>query len=299
MNQAKLRLGFKPRPVLRDLSYAASTIKLVFVRNNWQVPTPHSRRGTLRLKGLYRNQNAQACGGGLASNRVIKRQRVRSSLWRLVLAVFTCDFSIKQVVSTLARILEPVFISHETIYCTIYEVERCGMCKEMICLLRNYHKIFRAWARGKDRCGLFPQMTIIDERPIKPSEHTAMGRWKGPLIKGTCNRSEVRPLVERKTLFTNFIKMDHAMAAFALERFARVIAQVGSHIMRRLPNNQGREMSGHEMLGSKIGRTINFAHQYNPWPPVVHENTNGLLRNYFPKGSDLSLRNQDELYTLV
>jgi IS30 family transposase len=194
---------------------------------------------------------------------------------------------------------EPVRISHESIYTAIYAMPRGELRTEVIGLLRKSHKTRRPRARGEDRRGLIPNMTSIDERPVEVDERLVPGHWEGDLIKGAANRSQVGTLVERTTLFTVLAKMEHATAACAAESFSRVLARIDSQMLRSLTYDQGREMSAHELFSQGTGMAVYFAHPHSPWERGINENTNGLLRDYLPKGSDLSIYTQDELDTIA
>ena len=190
-----------------------------------------------------------------------------------------------------------VRISHETIDTTFYAMPRGELRTEVIGLLRKSHKTRRPRARGEDRRGLIPNMTSMDERPLEVSERLVPGHWEGALIKGAANRSQVGTLVERKTLFTVLAQRDHATATCAAESFTRVLARIDSQMLRSLTYDQGREMADHECFSLDTGMVIYFAHPHSPWERGINENTNGLLRDYLPKGSDLSVYTQDELDT--
>ena len=300
MIQAKLELGFKPRAIARGLNRAASTIKRELDRNGWQAPAGPRRPGRQPLTGGYRLQNAQARARALASKpRVIRKLVVGSPLWQLVLEKLSSGLSPEQVGGTLSRMPEPVRISHETIYTAIYAMPRGELRTEVIGLLRKSHKTRRPRARGEDRRGLIPNMTSIDERPVEVSERLVPGHWEGDLIKGARNRSQVGTLVERKTLFTVLAQMDHATAACAAESFTRVLSRIDSQMLRSLTYDQGREMASHELFSRNTGMAVYFAHPHSPWERGINENTNGLLRDYLPKGSDLSVYSQDDLDTIA
>jgi IS30 family transposase len=300
MIQAKLELGFKPRAIARGLNRAASTIQRELDRNGWQAPIHPRAQGRPTLAGGYRVQTAQARACALASKpRVIRKLVVGTPLWELVLKKLASGLSPEQVGSTLSRMPEPVRISHETIYTAIYAMPRGELRTEVIGLLRKSHKTRRPRARGEDRRGLIPNMTSIDERPLEVDERLVPGHWEGDLIKGRANRSQVGTLVERTTLFTVLAKVDHATAACAAESFARVLARVDSQMLRSLTYDQGKEMTAHESFSRETGMTVYFAHPHSPWERGINENTNGLLRDYLPKGEDLSIYTQDELDTIA
>ena len=296
MIQAKLELGFKPRAIARGLNRAASTIKRELDRNGWQPSANPRRAGRHPLTGGYRLQAAQARARSLASKPRVKRKLVVGSLvWHHVMDGLGRGLSPEQVAGTLSRMPEPLRISHETIYSAIYAMPRGELRTEVIGLLRKSHKTRRPRARGEDRRGLIPNMTSIDERPLEVADRLVPGHWEGDLIKGSANRSQVGTLVERKTLFTVLAQMDNATALCASESFSRVLARVDSQMLRSLTYDQGREMAAHEKFSRDTGMAVYFAHPHSPWERGINENTNGLLRQYLPKGADLSVYTQDQL----
>ena len=300
MIQAKLELGFKPRAIARGLNRATSTITRELHRNGWEAPIHPRGPGRPSLTGGYRLQSAQARARAMACKpRVMRKLTVGNPLWQLVVARLGRGLSPEQVGGTLSRMPEPVRISHETIYRAIYAMPRGELRAEVIGLLRKSHKTRRSRARGEDRRGLIPNMTSIDERPIEVAERLVPGHWEGDLIKGAANRSQVGTLVERTSLFTVLAQMDNATALCAAESFARVLARVDSQMLRSLTYDQGREMAAHEKFSQDTGMAVYFAHPHSPWERGINENTNGLLRQYLPKGSDLSVYTQDDLDTIA
>jgi IS30 family transposase len=188
-----------------------------------------------------------------------------------------------------------VRISHESIYSAIYAMPRGELRSEVISLLRKSHKTRRPRARGDDRRGLIPNMTSIDERPLEVDERLVPGHWEGDLIKGARNRSQVGTLVERTTLFTVLAHMQDATALGAANAFSTVLNKVDAQMRLSLTYDQGREMAAHQHLTHITGMQVYFAHPHSPWERGINENTNGLLRQYLPKGEDLSVYTQEDL----
>jgi len=135
----------------------------------------------------------------------------------------------------------------------------------------------------------------MHDRPPEVEERLIPGHWEGDLIKGAQNRSAVGTLVERTTLFTVLSRMDHASAEAALGGFRHVRNRIGAQVRLSLTDDQGREMAAHQRLTEATGVTVYFADPHSPWQRGINENTNGLLRQYLPKGSDLSGFTQEEL----
>ncbi|EQD78509.1 integrase catalytic subunit [mine drainage metagenome] len=121
------------------------------------------------------------------------------------------------------------------------------------------------------------------------------GHWEGDLIKGTGNRSSVGTLVERSSGFVVLAKMSSATAADALVSFSQALQRIPAALRKTLTYDQGKEMSYHDALTLRTGVAVYFADPHSPWQRGSNENTNGLLRQYLPKGTDLSVYSQDEL----
>jgi len=186
-------------------------------------------------------------------------------------------------------------VSHETIYTAIYAMPRGELRKEVIGWLRFGHAKRRPRTRGEDRRGRIPDMVSIHDRPPEVEERLVPGHWEGDLIKGAGNRSAVGTLVERTTLFTVLSKMDNASAEAALSGFSHVLNRIEAQKRLSLTYDQGREMAAHQRLAAATGVKVYFADPHSPWQRGLNENTNGLLRQYLPKGSDLSEHSQAEL----
>ena len=115
------------------------------------------------------------------------------------------------------------------------------------------------------------------------------------MIKGAFGRSQVGTLVERKTLFTLLVQLDRATAACTANGFIGVLKRVDAQWRLSLTYDQGREMADHAHLSRQTGMKVYFAHPHSPWERGINENTNGLLHQYLPKGSDLSVYSQSQL----
>jgi len=138
-------------------------------------------------------------------------------------------------------------------------------------------------------------MVGIHMRPPEIAERVIPGHWEGDLIKGARNASAVGTLVERTTLFVALAKMDNATADAAVTGFGTVLNRIDAQRRLSLTYDQGREMTQHERLSEMTGVDVYFADPHSPWQRGINENTNGLLRQYFPKGTDLSGFSQTEL----
>ncbi len=186
-------------------------------------------------------------------------------------------------------------VSHESIYNAIYLHPRGELKRELIACLRHHNQVRKPRSRGTDRRGQIPDMQSIHIRPPEIEDRAIPGHWEGDLIKGAGNRSSVGTLVERTTGFVVLAKMDNATTKAVVDSFSAVFNREPAAMRKTMTYDQGREMHGHKILTERTGVQIYFADPHSPWQRGSNENTNGLLRQYMPKGSDLSIYSQEEL----
>ncbi len=189
-------------------------------------------------------------------------------------------------------------VSHESIYTCIYAQPRGELKKELLSCLRMAHA--KRWPRskGKDRRGEIQDLLSIHVRPPEVADRQLPGHWEGDLIKGASNASAIGTLVERTTRLVLLVKLPHpnpATAAHVLQAFSDKLRSIASPMRKTLTYDRGREMAGHAQLTENTGMRVYFCDPYSPWQRGSNENTNGLLRQYFPKGTDLSGYTQEQL----
>lgn len=292
MIQTQLEMGIKPAAIAVGLNRPASALSRELCRNGWVRPKACRGPGRPSVAGGYRagaaHRRAQAC---TAAPRVARRLRPGTALWDHVRRYLKAGYSPEQIAGTLTRVhaeTPSLQVSHETIYTAIYAMPRGALRTEVIGWLRFGHTKRRPRARGEDRRGKIPDMVSIHDRPPEVEERLIPGHWEGDLIKGAHNRSAVGTLVERTTLFTVLSRMNDASARAAIEGFSHVLNRIAAQKRLSLTYDQGREMAEHRRLTEATGVKVYFADPHSPWQRGLNENTNGLLRQYLPKGSDLS-----------
>jgi len=187
------------------------------------------------------------------------------------------------------------WISHETIYAAIYPHPRGALKQGMVDALRQAKP-----ARGQRRTTLAKGQTIpealrIVHRPEEIEQRLLPGHWEGDFIKGSFNRSAVGTVVERKTRFVILCRMDGCTAPDALEGFSRQMKRLPAFLRESFTYDRGSEMACHEALAKRLKLHIWFCDPYAPWQRGSNENTNGLLRQFLPKGNDLSEVTQTQL----
>ena len=138
-------------------------------------------------------------------------------------------------------------------------------------------------------------MTSIHERPASVLTRELFGDWEGDLIKGAGNASAIGTLVERKSRFTVLVKMKDCGADAALDGFQRALSRIPQQMRTSLAYDQGKEMARHAELSKNLKIKVYFYDPHSPWQRGINENTNGLLRQYLPKGTDLSGYTQAQL----
>lgn len=182
-------------------------------------------------------------------------------------------------------------ISHEAIYQYIYVLPRGGLKRTLIRALRQE----RAWRRKKsirrnseELRGKIADMLSIEERPKEVADRTIPGHWEGDLIMGKYKRTALGTLVERTTRKTLLVPLKAKDAESVRRAYARALQALPRSLAKTLTYDQGKEMSEHKQFTIDTGILVYFAHPGSPWERGTNENTNGLIRQYFPKGTDFS-----------
>jgi IS30 family transposase len=172
----------------------------------------------------------------------------------------------------------------------------CGILRsELLATLRQARKARRTRSRGTDRRGHIPNMTPIAARLAEVASRTVPGHWEGHLIKGARNASAVGSLVERTTHLIILAHMAGTDAGSAREGFTRILRHAPALLRQTLTYDRGNEMAEHERLAQRLAIQVGVADPHSPWQRGTNENINGLLRQYLPKGTDLSDYTQRQL----
>ena len=294
--QTQLQQGFSPGAIALSMNRPNSCITRELSRNGWKADAEPRPIGRPAVAGGYSSSRATLRARRLlVKPRVERKLVVGNSLWKKVSDGLHRGLSPEQVAGTLKRMNEPERLCHETIYQAIYAMPKGELRTETIALLRQGHNKRRPRARGEDRRGQIPNMTSIDLRPADIEERLVPGHWEGDHIKGAGNRSQVGTLVERKSRYVALVKLDNGTAQATTDGFGTILQRFDVDMRRSLTYDQGREMSQHAKLTEDTGIKIYFAHPHSPWERGSNENTNGLLRQYLPKGEDLSGISQQAL----
>ncbi len=191
-------------------------------------------------------------------------------------------------------------VSHETIYQAIYVQGRGALRRELAACLRTGRALRKPRRKEGERRGKIPGMVMISERPAEAEDRAVPGHWEGDLIIGAANRSAIGTLVERST---RFVMLLHLPDGYGPERVAAAMTQamggLPDAIRRSLTWDQGKEMAGHAQIAVAADLDIYFCDPHSPWQRGSNENTNGLLRQYFPKGTDLAAHSRGHLQAVA
>jgi IS30 family transposase len=189
-------------------------------------------------------------------------------------------------------------VSHETIYQSLFVQGRGELRRELARCLRSGRT--RRRTRGTpDRRGRIPGMVMIADRPAEIEDRAVPGHWEGDLILGENGRSAVGTLVERTTRLVLLLHLEHGRAADSVDAAMRkAIATLPDELRRSITWDQGAEMSNHVNFTTATGIPIYFCDPHSPWQRGSNENTNGLVRQYLPKGTDLAQHTAEELVAI-
>lgn len=179
-------------------------------------------------------------------------------------------------------------ISHETIYTYLYVLPRGELKKELLLCLRQNRKHRHKQRRGVLASRKIENMLSIEERPAEVEDRIIPGHWEGDLIVGRYNQSALGTLVERTTRTTILIPVKSKNAEDVARAFAKEVKKLPEQMKITMTYDQGREMAQHKLFTKITGVKVYFAHPRSPWERGTNENTNGLIRQYFPKGTDFT-----------
>jgi IS30 family transposase len=293
--QTQLSMGWSPAAIAAGLQRARSTITREMARNGWRPRVLRTHIGRPPLAGGYYAPFAEQRARILRRKpRNLRKLVPGTPLWDRVIGYLRRGLSPEQIASTLALMPDPVRLSHETIYTALYAMPRGQLRARVLTLLRRRHKQRRPRS-GKVTRPFLDAITLIDDRPAEVAERLVPGHWEGDLIKGKLNQSRVGTLVERTTLFVALVKLEDGRAETTANAFATILNRFQSPKRLSMTYDQGREMAQHGSLAQQANIKVYFAHPHSPWERGINENTNGLLRQYLPKGTDLSLFSQQQL----
>jgi transposase, IS30 family len=268
------------REIARQLGRSPSTVSREISRN--------STRGRYR----YRAVAAQVRAEERARRPRPAKLAVNDELRGWVQQNLEANWSPEQVSARLAVEFPDrpeMRVSHETIYQALYIQGRGALRRELTAHLRTGRSLRKPRRRESTGQGRIKDMISISDRPAEADDRAVPGHWEGDQIAGRAGKSQIGTLVERTTRYTMLVPVPGGKnaAAFA-DAVIPVIADLPDSLRRSLTRDQGKEMARHKDIAIAADIKIYFCDPHSPWQRPANENTNGLLRQYFPKGADLS-----------
>lgn len=273
------------RSIARRLNRSPSTVSREIERNG----------GLSRYRAVAADENAWKRGRRPKPCKLA----VETRLQRVVAAKLRENWSPEQIAGWLAREYpkdDRMRISHETIYRSLYIQARGVLKKELQAHLRTRRKMRRAKGastEGQNRGGIIDAVSIR-ERPADVESRDVPGHWEGDLITGS-NNTHIATLVERQSRFTMLVKVSGKDTATVVRALSKQVAKLPSELRRSLTWDRGMELAHHKAFTVATDVKVYFCDPSSPWQRGTNENTNGLLRQYFPKGTDLGGFSQTHL----
>ena len=179
-------------------------------------------------------------------------------------------------------------ISPETIYSYLYVWPRGSLRKVILKCLRRRHKHRRVYGKVRRKCHAIQDFISIEERPKEVADRVVPGHWEGDIIMGRSNASALGTLVERTTRMTFLVRLKDKDAPSVRIAFGRKFKHLPEGLKRSLTYDNGQEMAEHKLFTKNTNVQVYFAHPHSPWERGTNENTNDLVRQFFPKGTDFS-----------
>jgi IS30 family transposase len=274
-----LREGHSIRAIARELGRSPSTISREIRRNG-------DRRQGYRPHRAHRGaaeRRARPKRGKLVDNPELRIfvQRKLEKRW-----------SPEQISRSLPKLFPDrpeMRVAHETIYQALYVQGRGELRRELTRALRTGRALRKHRRRPDQRQGRFEPMVMISDRPAEIADRAVPGHWEGDLLLGPDNRSAIGTLVERSTRYVMLVHLPGCHDAESVrDALIHTVAQLPAHLTRSLTWDQGSEMGRHHEFTVATNIPVYFCDPASPWQRGTNENTNGLLRQYFPKGTNLA-----------
>jgi transposase, IS30 family len=280
----EIKLGFNKSTISRELTRGSNSLSCA-----------GSCRG-------YNHKSAGRRSSKRISSRKLGHRRLfcesNSKLKEYVHEKLKLTWSPNQIVKTLRKEFnssmpddQKMQISHEAIYQYIYVLPKGNLKKDLVDCLRQGHKYRRLSKRKQSEFdetrGKISSMLSIHERPIEIADRTIPGHWESDLIIGKYKQSAIATLVERTTRYTIIVPLPKGKTALEVRTaITEEVIKMPQHLRKTLTHDQGKEMSEHKQFTIDTNCQVYFADPASPWQRGTNENTNGLIRQFFPKGTD-------------
>nr|WP_053739736.1 IS30 family transposase [Nocardia sp. NRRL S-836] len=294
------------RIVIADLRRAKVAMRVIAVQLGRPVSTisRELKRNSHQVSGDYRPHAAQARADARRARPRGGKIAACPELRETVQEWLGLEWSPEQISHSL-RLQFPdrpeMQVSHETIYQALYVQGRGELRRELTRALRTGRAYRKPQTRPDQRTSRFTApMVMISDRPAEAEDRAVPGHWEGDLIIGKDQKSQIGTLVERATRYVMLVHLPTDRTAETVrDALAATIASLPAELKRSLTWDQGVEMALHHQFSTAAELPVYFCDPHSPWQRGSNENTNGLLRQYFPKGTDLSVHTAEHLNAIA
>jgi IS30 family transposase len=293
-------LSLQDRLDIADGLVNGMSITAIAVRIGRNKSTVSREVSTHRVEGLYLPYRAEQAAAAARTRPKPAKLVVDEVLRAVVVDGLSRQRSPEQISGRLRKDYpddERMRVSHETIYQALYFQARGGLKRELAEALRTGRTRRKPHQRPDQRTHRFTDpMIMISDRPAEVADRAVPGHWEGDLIMGESNRTAIATLVERSTRYTMLVHLPEGHNAEAVrDGLIATISTLPAHLRGSLTWDQGCEMARHKQFSMATDMAVYFCDPASPWQRGTNENTNGLLRQYFPKGTDLSVYGLEDL----
>ena len=246
--------------------------------------SPSTISRELRRNGGERGYRPKQAHSLARERQASNARQIDEATWRIAQAKLREDWSPE-------KISHHVAISHETVYQRIYADKKAGgtLWRHLRCQKQRKKRYGKT-----DRRGVIPNRQSIELRPLIVEERSRIGDWEADTIIGKNHKQAIVSLVERKSGFTLIRKVEHKTALAVSDVMTKLLRPHRSRVLT-ITSDNGREFAAHKTISKQLGASFYFAHPYASWERGTNENTNGLIRQYFPKNRDFTTITQREI----
>ena len=289
------RLGRAPSTIMREIERNAFCYGRYRERYRFGAPKKGGRDAQPRYNAVGAQARAQERARRPKPGKLARNDKLRQQVQTRLDEQHSPEQIAKRLRTDFPDDAE-MWVSHETIYQSIYVQGRGNLRRELHRCLRTGRALRKPQRRADSRRGRIPNMVNISQRPAEVEDRAVPGHWEGDLILGAAGQSAIGTVVERATRFVMLLHLpeDHGAAAVQ-EAIVDKMAQLPAILRKTLTWDQGAEMANHIAIAEAAQLDIYFCDPHSPWQRGTNENTNGLLRQYFAKGTDLSVFPADYL----
>ena len=275
--------------------FSISQIALKLNRNKSTISREINKSNT-----PYSSLNAEAFAAGKQYDRRWRKSKINQNpeLKKFIYDHLKLRWSPDQIVTTLKRLFpnnKAMNLSHESIYLHIYVHVKKELKKELIEQLRQKRNYRGNTRRGADKRTTIKDPIRIDERPIEVLDRVIPGHWEGDLVLGKNRESAIGTLNERTSRMVIIVPLKNRDSKSVRIAFEKAFKTIPKHMKKTLTYDNGTEMAQHKEFTQNTKIKVFFAHPYSPWERPTNENSNGLIRDYFPKGTDFNLVSKKRL----